>query len=287
MLSRREPLDLIDLNRLDSLVIMSKTPPTGPAATSNHRPAADGSNAPSVRRGKKILVVDDEADLVEMITYNLRRSGFETISAADGNAALELAARELPDLVLLDLMLPGLDGTEVARRLKGDPKTAGIPIVMLTAKGEETDVVVGLTIGADDYVTKPFSIKILLARLNTVLRRGESGSATGAAASDAALLRAGPLVIDPGKHEVTVDGQPVRLTLTEFKLLVALLTARGRVLTRDQLMDKAMGADVFVTDRAIDVHVTAIRKKLGSASWLVRTVRGVGYRLQEAPGDDA
>jgi DNA-binding response OmpR family regulator len=177
-------------------------------------------------------------------------------------------------------MLPGLSGTEVARRLKGDPRTSHIPIVMLTAKGEETDVVVGLTLGADDYVTKPFSIKILLARLATVLRRADSA---GSAAEAGPSLAAGPLSIDTSKHEVTVDGEAIKLTLTEFKLLSALVGARGRVLTRDQLMDKAMGTDVFVTDRAIDVHITAIRKKLGKASWLVHTVHGVGYRLHESP----
>lgn len=257
------------------------------------------SGAQSRNKARRVLVVDDERDLVDLITYNLKRNGYEVLAAGDGNAALEIAQRELPDLIVLDLMLPGIDGTEVARRLKGDARTAGIPIVMLTAKSEETDVVVGLTLGADDYVTKPFSMKILLARLNAALRRSDAGSATPAGtggpgapgaganggAGDAAVLRAGPLMIDTSKHEVTVDGQPVRLTLTEFKLLTALVSARGRVLTRDQLMDKAMGADVFVTDRAIDVHVTAIRKKLGSANWLIHTVRGVGYRLQESPGD--
>ena len=227
---------------------------------------------------KTILVVDDEKDLVDLITYNLQRNGYHVFAAQSGNDALAIAQRELPDLVLLDLMLPGVDGTEVARQLKSDSRTATIPIVMLTAKGEETDVVVGLTLGADDYVTKPFSMKILLARLNTVLRRSEQ-AASGA---ESGVLRAGPLLIDPAKHEVTVDAETIKLTLTEFKLLAALVAARGRVLTRDQLMDKAMGADVFVTDRAIDVHVTAIRKKLGSASWLIHTVRGVGYRLQES-----
>ncbi|HMB94613.1 MAG TPA: response regulator transcription factor, partial [Tepidisphaeraceae bacterium] len=186
-----------------------------------------------------------------------------------------------PDLVILDLMLPGTDGTEVARRLKSDSRTAQIPIVMLTAKSEETDVVVGLTLGAADYVTKPFSMKILMARLNTILRRAESQQPT----EDLGLLKAGPFTIDTSKHEVTVNGELAKLTLTEFKLLSALVNARGRVLSRDQLMDKAMGTDVFVTDRAIDVHVTAIRKKLGEASWLIHTVRGVGYRLQETPGE--
>ncbi len=233
---------------------------------------------------RRILVVDDERDIVELVRYNLTKNGYDALVATDGTEALQIATRELPDLIILDLMLPGIHGTEVARRLKGDTRTAHIPIVMLTAKGEETDVVVGLTLGADDYVTKPFSIKILLARLATVLRRAESSNA--AAESEAgAPLTAGPLSIDTSKHEVNVEGEPIKLTLTEFKLLVALVGARGRVLTRDQLMDKAMGTDVFVTDRAIDVHVTAIRKKLGKASWLIHTVRGVGYRLNESPED--
>jgi DNA-binding response OmpR family regulator len=241
-------------------------------------------SAPAVQQqGKKrtVLVVDDEKDIVDLITYNLQRNGYDVLCALNGTEALDLAQKHVPDLVVLDLMLPGIDGTEVARRLKADPRTATVPIIMLTAKGEETDVVVGLTLGADDYVTKPFSMKILLARLSTVLRRAEQGATADAA--EAGILKAGPLTIDTSKHEVSVNGEPARLTLTEFKLLTALLHARGRVLTRDQLMDKAMGSDVFVTDRAIDVHVTAIRKKLGSANWLVHTVRGVGYRLQETP----
>lgn len=236
---------------------------------------------PASRGRKRILVVDDEKDLLDLITYNLQRSGYDFVTAANGNEALELSLRELPDLIILDLMLPGIDGTEVARRLKADSRTAQIPIIMLTAKSEETDVVVGLTLGADDYVTKPFSVKVLLARINTVLRRADGPQAS----EETGLLRAGPLAIDASKHEVTINGEAAKLTLTEFKLLSALVNARGRVLTRDQLMDKAMGTDVFVTDRAIDVHITAIRKKLGEASWLIHTVRGVGYRLQETPGE--
>jgi len=246
------------------------------------------NSIPVVTKNKRtILVVDDERDLVDLISYNLTRHGFGVLTALDGNDAIDVATRELPDLICLDLMMPGLDGIEVARRLKSDPRTNQIPIVMLTAKGEETDVVVGLTIGADDYVTKPFSMKILLARISTVLRRNEPQPVLvgGGAGADGTALKAGPLTIDTAKHEVTVEGESVKLTLTEFKLLAALVSARGRVLTRDQLMDKAMGTDVFVTDRAIDVHVTAIRKKLGKANWLVHTVRGVGYRLQESPED--
>ena len=257
------------------MVDMSRTDPSR-ATTPAGSPAAGRATR------KRILVVDDERDLVELIAYNLRRNGYDVLTAHDGQAALELARRQPPDLVLLDLMLPGIDGTEVARQLRADPNTAHVPVIMLTAKSEEIDVVVGLALGADDYITKPFSMKILLARLVTVLRRSESPSA---GASETPVLRAGPLVIDTAKHEVTVDNEPVKLTLTEFKLLTALVSARGRVLSRDQLMDKGMGADVFVTDRAIDVHVTAIRKKLGEASWLVRTVRGVGYRLAESPDD--
>lgn len=230
---------------------------------------------------KRVLVVDDERDLVELITYNLQRNGFDTLSADNGQSALDLALKEAPDLILLDVMMPALDGSEVVRRLKADPRTASLPIIMLTAKSEETDIVVGLTVGADDYVTKPFQMKVLLARINSVLRRSEQP----AAASSSKTLKAGPLEIDSDRHEVTVDGQSIKLTLTEFKLLAAIVSARGRVLSRDQLMDKAMGSDTFVTDRAIDVHVTAIRRKLGSASWLVRTVRGVGYRLGESEQD--
>ena len=245
-----------------------------------HRVLASAVTPPNrAQTRRRILIVDDERDIVDLVRYNLNKNGYEALVATDGAQALEIARKEMPDLIVLDLMLPGLHGTEVARKLKADSRTAGIPIVMLTAKGEETDVVVGLTLGADDYVTKPFSIKILLARLATVLRRTDAGAAI---VEGGAPLTAGPLSIDTAKHEVAVSGETIKLTLTEFKLLSALVGARGRVLTRDQLMDKAMGADAFVTDRAIDVHVTAIRKKLGKASWLVHTVRGVGYRLRES-----
>jgi DNA-binding response OmpR family regulator len=225
--------------------------------------------------------VDDEQDLVDLISYNLQRNGYDVVTANDGNVAMDLARQEQPDLIILDLMLPGLDGTEVARQLRADSTTAAIPIIMLTAKTEEVDVVVGLALGADDYITKPFSMKILLARLNTVLRRSDPAPST----AEGTVLRAGPLLIDSSRHEVLLNGEPVRLTLTEFKLLSALVSARGRVLSRDQLMTRAMGNDAFVTDRAIDVHVTSIRKKLGETSWLVHTVRGVGYRLRETPGE--
>jgi two-component system, OmpR family, alkaline phosphatase synthesis response regulator PhoP len=257
-------------------------PHSGGADPARTAPASAGTAGGARKAKRRVLVVDDERDIAETILYNLGRNGYEGLVAYDGTEALQIAQRERPDLVVLDLMLPGIDGTEVARRLKAEPRTSDIPIVMLTAKGEETDVVVGLTLGADDYVTKPFSMKVLLARIGTVLRRADQA---GEQPSDTAILKAGPLLIDTSRHEVVVNGEPAKLTLTEFKLLAALVGARGRVLTRDQLMDKAMGTDVFVTDRAIDVHVTAIRKKLGAANWLIHTVRGVGYRLQETPED--
>jgi len=252
---------------------------------------AIGRGPASRRERPLVLVVDDEQDLVELISLNLERNGFSSLAAEDGDAAIELTKRHQPDLVLLDLMLPGVDGTEVARRLRADPKTRDVPIVMLTARSEETDVVVGLTLGADDYVVKPVSPKVLMARVKAVMRRrgplaGQPAPADPVPAGPNHLV-SGPLVMDLDKHEVTAEGRPVKLTLTEFKLLRALVEAGGRVLSRDRLMDKAMGTDVFVTDRAIDVHVTAIRKKLGDVSWLVHTVRGVGYRLQEVKPDVA
>jgi len=247
------------------------------------KPSSTTQSIASASRGKKrVLVVDDERDLVEMVAFNLQRAGYEVLTAYTGTDAVDLARKESPDLILLDLMLPGIDGNEVTRRLKNDSRTESIPLVMLSAKGEETDVVVALTLGADDYVTKPFSVKILLARLAAVIRRRE-----GATGIDSSVLRAGPLEMDTAKHQAVINGDVVNLTFTEFKLLSALVQARGRVLTRDQLMNTAMGTDVFVTDRAIDVHITGIRKKLNDNAWLIHTVRGVGYRLRETPGVDS
>ena len=232
-------------------------------------------------RRKTILVVDDERDLVELIALNLTRNGYEVLSAHDGNTGLDLARKHKPDLLILDVMMPGLSGRDVTMALKSDPDTATMPILMLTAKTEETDIIVGLSMGADDYVTKPFSMKVLVARVGAVLRR------KAAAEPALSILSAGPVVIDQSKHEVTVQGRPINLTPTEFKLLTAIFSARGRVLTRDQLMDRAMGTDVFVTDRAIDVHITAVRKKLLEYSWMIHTVRGVGYRLLEKKEEEA
>lgn len=227
-------------------------------------------------RKQRILVIDDERDLVELIRLNLQRNGYEVLYAHDGKVGLEIARKNLPDLIILDLMMPGLTGQEVATRLKGDSQTAAIPLLMLTARSEETDIIVGLSLGADDYVSKPFSMKVLLARVAAVLRRKSAVEQTQP------ILKTGPMVIDQARHEITIKGKPLNLTPTEFKLLTALANARGRVLSRDQLTDRVMGNGVFVTDRAIDVHVTAVRRKLGEFQWMVHTVRGVGYRLLEA-----
>ena len=229
---------------------------------------------------KHILVVDDEKDLTEVVVYNLQRAGYQTSVAQTGRQALDLIAAEPPDLVVLDLMLPEIPGTEVATRVRSNPETAQIPILMLTAKAEEVDVIVGLKVGADDYMTKPFSPKVLLARIEAILRRTAKP-----AAAEHKILRLGPIEINTETHRVQVEGQSIRLTLTEFRILAALLAASGRVLSRATLMSRAMGPGVTVTERTIDVHVTSIRKKLHGAAGLIRTVRGVGYRATTEPDD--
>ncbi len=223
-------------------------------------------------RKRSIVVIEDERDLADMLVFNLDRAGYHAEAAYDGRSGFDRVVADPPDLLVLDLMLPELSGTEVAARLRRTPATASIPIVMLTAKVEESDQIGGLAAGADDYITKPFSIKVLLARIEALLRR---------AAPSTADLRLGPIRINPESHEVVCDGQPVHLTLTEFKILSSLIAARGKVLTRQSLMTRAMGPGITVTERTIDVHVTAIRKKLGEGGGLIRTVRGVGYRAAE------
>jgi len=224
----------------------------------------------------KILVIDDEEDILELLRFNLTKEGYQVCAASTGEEALSLARAERPELVLLDLMLPGIDGLEVARRLKADPLTRDMPIVMLTAKGEESDIVTGLELGAEDYITKPFSRKVLVARLRAVLRRKEEK-----AADETTFLKIHDLVIHPGRHEVLVQGKAVQLTFTEFGILNFLARRPGWVFTRSQIVDAVKGDDYFVTDRAVDVQVVGLRKKLGSASSLIETVRGVGYRFKE------
>jgi DNA-binding response OmpR family regulator len=227
-----------------------------------------------------ILVVDDERDILELLRYNLEKEGYRVTTVATGEDALSQARTRAPDLVVLDLMLPGVDGLEVCRRLKNDPKTVAIPIVMLTAKGAEADVVTGLELGAADYVTKPFSPRVLTARVRAVLRRGSEVE------SDASAVRLGELVIHPGRHRVTAAGAPVELTATEFRILLHLARRPGWVFTRQQLVDAAQSDDAFagdrfVTDRSVDVHIVSLRRKLGPAGAAIETVRGVGYRLRD------
>ncbi len=224
---------------------------------------------------KRILIVEDEPDMAELVALRLRREGYEVDVAHDGQEGLRRARAQPPDLAVLDVMLPGLSGTEVAAALRGDPRTAKLPILMLTAKGEETDVVVGLGSGADDYVTKPFSMAVLVARITALLRR----AAAPEAGADAEVVSAGPIRIDRRRHRVEIKGRPVTLTATEFRLLLALVAAQGRVLSRNDLIDQALGLDAVVTDRTIDVHLTALRRKLGKARRCIQTVRGIGYRL--------
>ncbi len=227
-----------------------------------------------------VLVVDDEEDILELVEYNLSKEGFTVVGVATGEDALAAARTKLPDAVVLDLMLPGVDGLEVCRRMKSDPKLRHIPIVMLTAKGSEADIVTGLELGAADYVTKPFSPRVLTARLKAVLRRGTESS------DDDGVLRVRELVIHPGRHQVLAGDVPVNLTATEFRILVFLARRPGWVFTRHQIVDAAQGddayvADRFVTERSVDVHIVSLRRKLGPCGAYIETVRGVGYRLRD------
>ena len=225
---------------------------------------------------EKILVVDDEKDILELVRYNLDKEGFQVTCVTTGEEALHAVSQDAPDLIVLDLMLPGVDGLDVCKRLKRDPNTAEIPIIMLTAKGEESDVVVGLELGADDYVTKPFSPRVLCARVRAVLRRGAF-----APQGDDDVIRIEGLTLHPGRHEVTLDNQPIHLTLTEFKLFHLLARRRGWVFTRQQIVNSVRGDDCAVTERSVDVHVVGLRKKLGDFGAFIETVRGVGYRFKD------
>lgn len=227
----------------------------------------------------RILVVDDEPDLVELVRHHLVREHYDVVTAADGETGLAEARRKLPDLVVLDLMLPGIDGLEVCRRLRSDLRTQHIPIIMLTAKGEESDAVIGLAQGADDYVRKPFGMKELLARIATRLRSAE-GKSTGDAQK---VLRFGDLVIDSVKHEVALAGQAIQMTVTEFKLLRHLVQNKGRAFTRNELLNAVLGQDAYVIDRNVDVHVATLRKKLGAFGANIVTLRGLGYKFRESP----
>lgn len=222
-----------------------------------------------------ILVVDDEEDIRELLELNLSQEGYKIFSCETGEQALEIAASKLPTLIILDLMLPGIDGLEVCKKLKSNLKTEDIPIVMLTAKGEEADIVTGLELGADDYITKPFSGKVLVARIRRILRKEVTRQ------DDKNILKIKDLTIDPNRREVLVKGKSVELTFTEFNILRTLARRPGLVFTRYQIVDALHGGDYLVTDRAVDVQIVSLRKKLGSYGKYIETVRGVGYRFKD------
>ncbi|MFN3530966.1 MAG: response regulator [Candidatus Brocadia sp.] len=224
---------------------------------------------------EKILVVDDEQDLVKLIRYHLEKEGYKVISAFNGGDALFLTRKERPELVILDLMLPGIDGLEVCKKLKADQELAHTAIIMLTAKGEEADITIGLKLGADDYMTKPFSPKELVARVQAVLRRTQS------TVTIKDYIEIEGLTIDLHKHEVTIKNEPIPLTLTEFRLLHQLASKPGRVFTRDQLLDAVSGPETCVIDRTIDVHIASLRKKLKTFANRIITIRGIGYKFRE------
>ena len=227
---------------------------------------------------EKILVVDDEEDILELVRYNLAKEGYRVVGALSGEEALKKARLEALDLIVLDLMLPGIDGLEVTKKLKAGDKTCNIPIVMLTAKGEEADVVTGLELGADDYITKPFSPRVLVARVRSALRRR-----AGKPQDDTAVVHIHELEIHPGRRSVLAEGNPVDLTYTEFQVLYILARRPGWVFTRGQIVDAVRGDDYPVTDRSVDVQIVGLRKKLGNCGKYIETVRGVGYRFRENP----
>ena len=229
-----------------------------------------------MNNGKKIIVIEDEPDIQEVIVHNLLRDGYQVDATPHGERGLELVRRLDPDLVLLDLMLPGLDGVEICRRMKADPRTRTVSIIMVTARGEESDVVLGLGLGADDYVCKPFSPRELMERVKAVLRRGPLQDH-----QSRERIVVGDAVIDSGRHEVRVAGRRIDLTASEFRLLHCLASQPGRVFTRDQLLNRVVGEGTFIDDRNIDVHVGAVRRKLGAHRVLIETVRGVGYRFHD------
>lgn len=226
-----------------------------------------------------ILVVDDEPHLVELIKHHLTREHYEVEVAKDGESALAKAKKRIPDLIVLDLMLPGVDGLEVCRRLRTEPRTEHVPIVMLTAKAEETDAVIGLAQGADDYVRKPVGMRELVARIGTRLR----AAAAQRQEEDRKVLRFGDLVIDSVKHHVSLQDEELKLTMTEFKLLRHLVRNAGRAFSRNELLDAVIAPDTIVVDRNVDVHVATLRKKLGDYGQYIETIRGLGYKFREQP----
>lgn len=227
----------------------------------------------------KVLIVEDDRTISDVLIYNLTEFGFDVQSAMNGLEGIDRAKRFLPDVVLLDVMLPGMDGLEVCRQLRSAQETKSAKIIMLTAKSEEADQLVGFNVGADDYVTKPFSVRVLIERIKSICRR-----TTDESPSDSPLV-CGPISIDRTKHRVLIDNEQVLLTASEFRLLETLLRHPGRVFDRSELIESALGADTLVLERTIDVHIRSLRKKLGRYADRIETVRGVGYRFREQPDE--
>jgi two-component system phosphate regulon response regulator PhoB len=247
-------------------------------ATSRRFPHVRRRDTVSAQMERKILVVDDEPDLLELVRVNLAQAGFEVVTAATGRDALEAVRSQSPDLVVLDLMLPDLSGTEVCRALRADPVSARLPVIMLTARADEVDRVVGFELGADDYVTKPFSPRELVLRVRAVLRRQSEAAVAGGAP---ATLERNGLRLDADRHRCFVEDAEVELTAKEFDLLAHLMRRPGRAMTREQLLEAVWGSDITVTTRTIDTHLKRLREKLGSNGALIETVRGIGYRFAE------
>ena len=222
-----------------------------------------------------ILAVDDEAHILDLLSFNLEASGYRVVTATNGEDALVVCSHERPSLVLLDIMLPGIDGMEVCRRLKSQLTTADIPIIMLTAKGDEVDKILGLELGADDYITKPFSVRELIARVKALLRRSTPQN------EEEGILHVGGLTIDVGNYEAFRNGEKLSLTLKEFELLKLLVMSRGKVLTRDFLLDRIWGYEFYGETRTVDVHIRHIRQKLGDDALYIETIRGVGYKFND------
>ena len=228
---------------------------------------------------KKIMVVDDEPDIRELIRFNLEKEGFEVFSVADGETALEEVRLRQPDLIILDVMLPGINGIEVCFRMKSDTAFKSIPIVMLSAKSDESDQLVGLKIGADDYLVKPFSPKVLVAKTGAILRRSEFVSS--ASIDEEPVIRYKGLFMNPNDFSVSYQENPLKLTAVEYKILYFLARKPGRVYTRERILEQVRGDDVIITGRTVDVHILSLRRKLGDAADLIETVRGIGYRVRE------
>ena len=227
---------------------------------------------------QKILVVEDEKDIAELISFNLEKEGFKVVKVFSGEDGIQRAGSDVPDLILLDIMLPGMNGLDVCREVRRNDKTSHIPIIMLTAKDEDTDIITGLEIGANDYVTKPFSPKVLIARIRALLRRAVDKESPGTAP-----IKFGEMIIDRGRHQVKISGRDIQLTMTEFQLLLIFARKPGWVYSRAQLIDDLREGHYVITDRAIDVQIANLRKKLGPYGDYIETVRGIGYKMKESP----